>query len=206
MKKKKDTFKVIKELWKTPRYHALILLGFYFLFFVFVYFFIHQYDVNTPIEKEKDSLTKYTEMDSYNYTYTITLNQKKEEVYHIKGTRLKENDNFTVLETNKSYQKDTVGDSLNLLFPISISELQPSKIGPLIKNIDPFSTTTYQDGTTKKEYQINASNFQELDNSSEIVTIIIKEKDNTISSVELNFNTIITNYQEYYIVIDYEGV
>ena len=75
MKKIKETFKIIRELWKHPKYHALIMLGFYFLFF-FILSIMIRTSKNREVTEPKivNTLDNYTMMTSYEYDVNILLN------------------------------------------------------------------------------------------------------------------------------------
>ena len=158
MKKVKRIWQTLREWWKVPRYRSLMILGFYAIFFTGVFIYIDSIRPSYEQGLKKDPLTSYIEMNNYEYEYTI---QEGEETYHLLGTRYQSKERFRLKETGEVYtvlneqiQGEVGSTELNELFSFSLFSLTPKRLGTVLKEIEPITTTTYQDGITKKEYRV----------------------------------------------------
>lgn len=228
-KEKKERFKLLKkirEYWKIPRYHALMILGLYFLFFglIFLYTYITSI-IHTSIEEPEvviDAVTALTEMDNYEYYYEIESTGIEEiSSYTISGIRYGEQDNFKIsndsfyVQNNIIYSTDGSQDITDIV-PIDLLMLRPTKIYEFIKGSTNANKIEYQNGEIKITYTVPVSIFniaflQTIDeNNSETVEIITYEKDNQIYQIDLDIYNLMklvdASYESYTIRITYTNI
>lgn len=192
-----------KKVWQNKRYKAMIKLVGYFLFFILVGVMI---DFNREdssyvdkVEQKKLSLKTY---NNYNFYYNITyLGLVDEPVNYISidGNRYKENQFFTIrntderyfLENHKLYQIKEQLEEITSPFFFPLDKFSPSSLSIYIEKSKMESKTEYADQTVKKEYTLPVKSFAKMyqDETVEIegnVQIITYEKDKMIHKIELD--------------------
>lgn len=186
----KEYIKKIKELWKVPRYKALLKLGFYLLFIIFVVSLINnapKIDTEVPVEKN--------ELYSYEFTYTITQNDTVSVINGVnyKNTeKLTYNDNIYYYKNNDLYlNKEIIKD----FEPFPLYKMRYSSISniAIVNNI--IDRTVYTDYETIT-YKVLGEDF-EFDHD---FNLIIDKKDNYIVKAIINIPEV--NYK---IEIEYKN-
>lgn len=207
----KDLWKKIRELWKIPRYHAIMVLALYFIFFASI-FLITSFRKPT-VQKEtitKTALQNYAEMMSYEYTYTLQglkNNQSFEEkikgiFYQNKNSFKYQYKTYQIIDQNIYLEEEIVEDLFDfdivLLEPTNIlSYLEESTEKEISKNV-----VKYEDGTIKTEYKITYLEDESL------LIITTYEQNNQISQIELDVTNLLQNEEisAYQILIEYNSV
>ncbi len=208
MKKIKETFKIIRELWKHPKYHALIMLGFYFLFF-FILSIMIRTSKNREVTEPKivNTLDNYTMMTSYEYDVNILLNDTDK--VSLEGIKYKEINEFEdTITKNKYYfldnqimDKTTSEEIKDARFFINLNSITVNNLVNILKNNKETKELKYNDGAIKKEYIINNITFSDC--FIETFNIETNEKNNYISNIKLNF---IYNNNIYNVEINYKNI
>lgn len=208
MKKIKETFKIIRELWKHPKYHALIMLGFYFLFF-FILSIMIRTSKNREVTEPKivNTLDNYTMMTSYEYDVNILLNDTDK--VSLEGIKYKEINEFEdTITKNKYYfldnqimDKTTSEEIKDARFFINLNSITVNNLVNILKNNKETKELKYNDGAIKKEYIINNITFSDC--FIETLNIETNEKNNYISNIKLNF---IYNNNIYNVEINYKNI
>lgn len=178
MKQFIENFKII---WSNKRYHALIILGIYFLFFALVFvFFMGTDDVlddaieeNIVLESEElKGLDLFKTVDKYKYNINGEYN-----------VDVVVNDTITIEYLDNYYNVDNVLEELKIY---DFSKYNPSYIYDIINN-SLLESTNYINNTNT--YVISASEFNKLYNETvvgDIKTVTYLDNEN-ISKVEINF-------------------
>lgn len=208
MKKIKETFKIIRELWKHPKYHALIMLGFYFIFF-FILSIMIRTSKNREVTEPKivNTLDNYTMMTSYEYDVNILLNDTDK--VSLEGIKYKEINEFEdTITKNKYYfldnqimDKTTSEEIKDARFFINLNSITVNNLVNILKNNKETKELKYNDGAIKKEYIINNITFSDC--FIETLNIETNEKNNYISNIKLNF---IYNNNIYNVEINYKNI
>ncbi len=185
---KKSIFKTIKEYWKIPRYHGLISLGLYFLFFMLIYLLTQPLSGTAPT---KD--TDYNLTTPYTVEYTFKEINRTEEIDH----RFQ----LTVADYSKILTYKNTGDTYNIIdgqligngveineiLPVSIVGVLPETIMVFLQDKIPVSNGTYQDGTTKKEYEAKASELAVFASTNQnYILITTYSKNNKLEKIVLD--------------------
>lgn len=212
----KDNLAKVKELWKIPRYKAIIKLVLYLLFFALVFgilaianLFSSHYE--EPIEEtsKKTSLENYLEMDNYEYTYTIKTETKTGTIEQLfTGIKFEDIHELTYLNTKymikegKLYHKET-NQEIDQLTKYDLMNLEPEHILELISSAKvEETTTTYLDQNLKKEYTLIFEDYQ--------MYLTLYDNGTTITKVNLDVSEYIriTNREitRYVIEINYLNI
>lgn len=215
MKRIKEIFDWLKEAWKVPRYKGLMKLALWFIFFAILFLIVkyggHKVDNSVyngnsnTLEINEESNIK--ELNSYSYNCQINDGVN---IVDISGTYYNGTDEFDynnthyTLKDNKYY-----ADNQETTFNISMNEFQYNNIIALVKDKEVESKTEYKDGSLEKAYIIDAltynsfyqKEYQTLGN----VSIKIKEMNNLIVSVDMDFSSYLNEYDSYRVMINYSN-
>jgi len=202
----KEKINKIKELWKIPRYKALLKLVFFGIFFLFIYLFILIVSlVNGKTEIiTKTTLENYNEMTSYEYTYNINYILNNETLQKkITGTKYNNENIFKILsnkyyiENNFIYDYNTK-EVINNLNEYDLLNLETNKISELINSSTDKNVTKYNDGKIKTEYK------------NENIILITYEENNYIYKIDLDLTTLLNDTNKkityYNIEINYDNI
>ncbi len=192
---KKSIFKTIKEYWKIPRYHGLMSLGLYFLFFMLIYLLTQPLSGSAPT---KD--TGYHLTTPYIVEYTFKETNQTEEIDHLFQLDVTDHSKIlTYKNTGDTYnivddQLIGSGVELNEILPISIIGLLPETIMTFLQDKMPVSNGTYQDGTTKKEYEAKASELSIFASTNQnYILITTYSKNNKLEKIVLDITKALEN-------------
>ena len=183
----KDFLKKLFELWRKPKYHALMALGLWFLFFFlcFLSLFIMN-SLKKPVVYNKTY--SIDNMDNYECNYQITINDK---VYNLTGNRYKNKELVELLNPMKTY---IIVDNqkIDLLKGIDFVALRPDNIALLLDDALDKKTITYENNQTKDTYQIKGSNLKIIDTSikDESVYLSILKNKSTVKEIVLDITQI----------------
>jgi len=185
IKKFRETF---KELWKIPRYNALIKLGLYFVFFlVFGSIFV----LNRVPKKKNPEKEITINKNSYEFSYNINDNI-------IKGKKNK-NITFTYNDIEYTIEDENITcdlDDCNIEFKYIFDFFTLDKIEDYIKNGELISKTEYTTGDIEYKYNINNSKIMEYFNSENGFEIIKNNNKYTINLENYNIlDKIILEYK-----------
>lgn len=161
----KEKWNYIQELWKNPKTHALIVLGLYAIFFGSIFLYIQFSPKKTDIPVHVSAIQKLETMN--HYSYTLEINEEK-----ITGQIHNHKNEFTY----QGNDYDTSNLDANFPYQEIIAYVDTYTIYQTIKDLQYYSQTTYQDGSSSKVYQ--------LDN----IEIIPYEKDNKIYQIDIKTN------------------
>lgn len=221
MSDKKSTFKIIKELWKNPKTHALMVLGIYAFFFaiVIIYIQIGSSIKNTEpnINNNYSSLDNLNNMKTYEYKYLITKVTNETNIINVEGIKYNNQNSFKILNDNQTYYIEDDLIKPNDLFPddLYLLEIEPNKIYEYILANDKYSEIEYSDGSKKIEYLISLNDIKtELDIYEQLnddqIKITTYEEDNVIYKIELNLSEYVKLKNEeinnYNIEINYTNI
>lgn len=180
----------LKELWKIPRYHALIVLSLYAIFFTSLFFIIIiinfisglNSDKNTSVIEVKSTLENYVEMKSYEYAYNISYkignneyNSKIEGTKFNKINKFKFLNNLYYIENNEILNENKLETNIT---DINLIDLEPTNIGQQLTDTNEISKVIYNDKSIKKEYKIIGDKYN--------LYFVVYEKDNFINKIEIN--------------------
>lgn len=207
----KNVWQTIRELWKIPRYHALMVIGLYFLFFAIIFLILSFRKIDTPKEIiTKTTFENYQEMLNYEYTYTLKgiknnvpfEDKIKGIYYHNKNTFEYLHNTYEIKDKNIYLKEEKIENLFDFdiihLEPIHIlSYLEESIDKEIVKNV-----VKYNDRTIKTEYKIQ--NLKE----NTFLTILIYEKNNFIYQIELDVTDLLkrSDIQAYQIIIEYNNI
>lgn len=207
----KNALKTIRELWKIPRYHALLVLGLYFLFFavIFMVFSFKKMDVPKKIIT-KTAFENYIEMKNYEYSYTLKgIKNDLPFEQKIKGIYYQNKNTFEYLYNTYEIKDKSIylnNQKIENLFDFDIINLEPiHMLSYLEESVDKEvtkNTVRYNDGTGKTEYKIK--NIKD----STFFEIVIHEKNNYVYQIELDVTNLLkqNNITLYQIIIEYNNI
>ena len=163
MDKFKEYLEILKDLWKIPRWNALLKMGLYFIFFI-VFGLIFFRNSTTKKQVINDNTIKKTN----NYEFIYTINNEI-----IEG---KKNSNITFTYNNNSYTitKDSIICDLedcNIKYIYLFEVFQPNRLNEYINNGEVISKTEYANGNIEYKYNINdedVKNYFDSDLSFEL--------------------------------------
>ena len=185
----KEYIKKLKELWKVPRYKALIKLGFYLIFIIFVVSLIN----NAPKVKEEPKETK--SLYSYEFVYKITQNNLVTEIngIHYNNTEKLIND------LNTYYYKDNIlyfnKEVIEDYTPFPLYKMRYDSISKLLLPQNVIDRTVYTDYELIN-YQVLGSTFEyDLD-----FVLTVEKKADYITKATINIPEV--NYK---IEIEYKN-
>lgn len=197
MKKKKKVWKTIKPffhnlrvLWKTPKIHAVMVLGLYILFFATIFVLLDFGSSDNTIRLSTDEL--FASQKTYTYQVTIfdITNYQKENILG-EVTTLEER---IFLERTDTWY--TV-DAMQEFYVFSWQKLRPSSLSWILEEGSLIATTNYVDQKKKRQYEFLCSQydssltgtcqayFLEVNNTITQVTL-----QNEQYEIEINFGTI----------------
>lgn len=192
--KKTSLFKTIKEYWKIPRYHGLMSLGLYILFFFCLYLFTQPWNQSVPAQNRSYQIQPpYT----VEYSFVETSDTITNHLFELSATE----DSKTLIykntgETYTIIDNRLIGSKteLNEILPIPIVGLFPETIMAFLEEKIPVSNGTYQDGTTKKEYEIKASEMALFGSTNEnYVLITTYTKNDKLEKIDMNITKALDN-------------
>jgi len=202
----------LKELWKIPRYHALMVLGLYAIFFLIIFLIIIVLNFFGNISEEENSeitvkttFQNYIEMESYEYTYDILYkignNEYSTKIEGIKfnNNKFKYLNNYYYIENNKVLNENKEEVSIT---DINLIDLEPINIEKLLNNNKEITKTIYKDNTIKKEYKVIGEKYN--------LYFVVYEKDNFVNKIEINAYELIklknNKISAYNIEINYKNI
>ncbi|NLL44446.1 MAG: hypothetical protein GX247_02105 [Mollicutes bacterium] len=206
-----------KEIYKVPRYRALIILGLYFVFFIFVMAIINSAaKTNVIIDNNNElpiTFKKFKEMNNYEYTYKIEQSINDEIIYYQGiGKHTLEEETFTIendvnnyyMENNEFYIiKDDLKEKVDNPLPINLLNLKPNNITDfLLASTLQLMTTDYQSNIIINTYLLPIKKFiklyfnDEVNDEENFINIITTEKNNNIIKIEMDLTNINMN-EEY---------
>lgn len=202
----KEKYRKLKELWKDPKSHALILLGFYGIFILFLAI-IFRLD-NNSYENNNEIKNDYT-VNNFEYNATITISGIINDNININGIKYEDINEFEESKTKQKYyiKDDSVYNRLNNeivtdgRFYINLNSIDYSNLKYIIDNNVETNKIEYNDQSIKKEYIINNIFFSDV--TLDILNITTYEKNNYITEINISF---IYNQNNYNIAINYENI
>lgn len=213
-----ETIKKFKELMKNKRYKAMFKLGLFILFFIIVFILIELNSNDEYLDDINSSNQQgLFDIDNYSFNYLVqteNMNNVISTNLTLDGYRNENKYVFEVLEHNKKYYyEETLFTYDDTILPytgnkfIDVELYSPENIEKYIKKGKLDSTTTYSDGTIKKEYKIEVVTFASLIGENIItlegdVVITIYQKENKLQSVELD----LIKYNKSNIIIEYSNL
>lgn len=148
----RNFWKTLKELWKNPRTHALLVMGIYALFFGILFLLLNIKSThNTYVTAE----TYFSQLTSYDYQMIIKV---ESQIYHLQGKRENGSETFYVEEMENTYQVlngNIVDENQITVSSFDWNLVAPTKLSQLMKNGVVNATTNYKDGSQKTEYEVN---------------------------------------------------
>lgn len=222
--KENNYVKKFLELWNTPRYRSLIILGLYFIFFVFVIATIRSgYKNNTTTSvTKKDVLEEYRLLDNYQYKMTIETDTNKTligQVYKDKQTFTYNNENYYI-SYGKVYIKNDTYEEIDMpLLDFDVWRFTPTFITNLRLSGKLDATTEYADKSISKTYlvpiKVYRDNYYDIDYESGVVSdleesikLTIYQNDTKVTKVELDLTSVYSNEDtsdsHYFVTIEYE--
>lgn len=215
MKRIKEVFSNLHDIWKVPKYKGLIQLGFWILFFIFVAVFVRMkqsvsIQSNTNNNNNNEEVEEKTTVTSYIYNYQINDNGN---TLNISGTYYKGIDLFN-FNNMRYYIKDNqyynALDNTSITFDYSLIDYQYNKIEELIKNREYESKTEYKDKTIEYTYIIDANTYNNYYNrqyeSNGNIKITVKFKDDYIINCSIDLSEYFVDKNNYSVVIDYTNI
>lgn len=193
MKTKWETF---KEIWKNPRYHALIELSFYIIFFAII---IIAFRTAGNSETNLSVLDKLNTMTSFDYEVNIYKNDEIK--YEINGIYYETSNTFVLNDKEYEIIDGTVmlnGNKADLLVEFDLFYITHSSLYNTISEAELYSKTTYNDDTTSKTYRI----YEE----EKYIDIITYENDDYIYKIVIDYNDTLDNIEDYVIEIEYSNI
>lgn len=169
--------KKFKELWKNPRYHALMVLGFYLVFFAFTFLFIYNMNSNKVPVLPKTELEYFEEITKY----TVKVIGEEEFIMDEKGK---------VTYLNESYTIDTLPLELQ---KYQVSFINPKMIYQMIQKAT-LQSTNYIDKIDT--YLLTKEEFLDLTNLSlekDIIIDVYKEE---------QIKKIILDMEDYQVIVE----
>ncbi len=192
--KEKTKLEIIKELWKNPKTHAIIVLGFWLIFIGILILFLKISSITkeTAVNPESVSpLDKFNKMTSYEFNYTandLSLNG----LYY--------QDKYLLYLDNQKYYKSNalykISDNIELSEEIEILKLNNKMLYNLIKDITPVQNNEYNSYLVPlmnfiKEYEnINVTDYNLATYN---IVVNVYQKNDTINKVIID----LTNYYKY---------
>lgn len=199
----KETLDKLKELWKIPRYKALIQLGLYLLFFTITFGFMYLIGIisgNKETIAIKTPLENYKEMVNYEYTYNIKINNIDN---NITGTKYNDKNEFKYLNNeyyinNKLVYSKKTNEQIDKLINFDILFLDQNNLFDLMTNYSINNKkTVYNNNNSKTEYtisynsnEINMTTYIEDNYINKITISFIDKTDINIEIVYDNINNI----------------
>ena len=190
--------KKVKEFWINKRYRSLFYL---FLFFLSLILLSSIIDFNSASPSSSQAARQrknifLREMNNYEYTYIITyLNSSDEPIKtsHIYGKRNGQNDTFQIDNETYYKNKDQIYKVTSIVSPINDESLYPYSIYSYINEGRKIETTQYENGRSKKVYQIEIKKFAKKYANEDIekignVFITTYEKKNQIEQITLDLS------------------
>ncbi len=183
----KNFLKKIRELWKTPKYHALLALGLWFLFFFvcFLSLFIMK-NLKKPVILEEPNYS----LDNYECKYQISINDK---IYNLVGNRYKTKELVEVLNPPQTFIV-VESQNIEMLKGIDFTSLRLDYLVNLTNNALDKKTINYQNNGSKTTYQINGSSLKIIDIplTNELVYLSIEKENNKVKKIVLDITSIMS--------------
>lgn len=210
----KTKFETLKELWKNPKTHNIIVLIFWFIFIggVILFFKISSAfstnDSTNQTTETVDPLENYNEMTSYEFTYianNLSLNGISYEDKYL-----------LYLDNQKYYKSDSlykIGENIEISEEPEILKLNNTMIYNLIKDITAITNAEYDsylvplisfintyEGITVEDYSLTAYN----------IIINVYTEDEVVNKITVDL-TSYYNYKEinidsYILTINYYNI
>ncbi|MDD2377304.1 MAG: hypothetical protein PHD10_01320 [Bacilli bacterium] len=227
MKKVKNLFKKLKELWGIPRYNALMKLGLWVIFFIFVSAYINgnSYQSKNPQSNNSDNkelaINNYKKMDNYRFSFKVTGISNKT----ITGKKYKErliinyNDKTYYNEEDINYLivEEKIDSIAELELPIDLNLLKPSDIYNLIKlGTLEEQINNVNNKSVGKKYLISNKRilmhyYDILSEDETSIELTAYEENNNINKVVIDFTNLnigenLTDLKGAIITIEYSNI
>lgn len=180
-----------KEFMQDPKKRAILSLSIYFVFFLVIIIAIRLNPIKRTLPKT--SIEKWGLQNEYNFIYTFS---SKEQTLILNGN-FKEGESFFEIEDRKyktENQKFYLEDSMeeyqfeDAFIKSVFFDINAKKISDWIKRGMLEYTSTYSDGTLKKNYQIPKKEFnKEKTDTTDMFSLAIYERENTLIKIEIEF-------------------
>lgn len=153
----KSFFVQIKKLWKNPRSHAFMEIGFYLFFFLILLLLL-----NTESSKKVVTVeAQYQNLVDYAYEMIVT---KDFESYHIVGRKGQTQEQIVVEELGITYDiinGNVIDEKENILFQ-NWDLFSPRQLSVFIQNGEVNAITNYKDGNKRIEYEMDCKLWNPL--------------------------------------------
>lgn len=193
--------KLIKELWKKPRWHALMVIGLYLLFFLIMGMILTL--TRQPQNQKQTILESYKNLETYDFNFVVN---GKEVIGRKEDNIVFKSDDINYVLEDGNITCDEVA-----CLPCGITPCQidykyvfdfftPKQLSEYINNGEYISLTTYNDGRKSKKYEINNSILNAYFNKQTTFFISM-----IYNNENLSFEIDLTNYynNKYIINIKY---
>ena len=186
----KENFEVLKELWKIPRWHALLKMGLYFLFFLV--FGLIFFSKTTP-KKNINNTTNTNTINISNYSFKFTINNEIIEGRKEQNIEFKYNDNdYSIIDDIIFCELEDCSLSFKYLFELFL----PNRINNYIRNGKLLSKTEYVDGIMEYKYEIDNEDIKKYFNSESNFEISVMNNKYTLNLENYNiFDKIVLEYK-----------
>lgn len=149
----KNAFEILKTLWGNERSRALISLLLWFLFFGVCFLTLNlgggkNYN-SIPNEIDENKL------DNYEYNMIVDINNY---TYNISGVRLKEEETVKIEELDEIYSNNF--ENIDELKSLDLKYLRMETLKTYLNDNLKKSEIIYQDGSSKKEYEVSSTVFK----------------------------------------------
>lgn len=186
IKEIKNSFHILKELWKNRKTRALIMLSGYCILFTIVILVAQS---QTPIETAPKN--NYPKMN--NYAYSVTVLKNKQPIITKQGKKYNTKEQFTLNNQEFYIQDKMIYQIINNQMHVYryqeeieelLSFLEPNNIEKLIQKGTEIYTKNYHNGITEKNYTLLVDHF---------IQIWKNETIESVSNVEIEITTTIEN-------------
>lgn len=161
----KEKIEILKKYWNNPRSHALIVLGFYFIFFaVFIIF-------SSSLSK-RNVETKKQIIEKDEYEFTLYINEEK-----ITGEKSDDKIIFVYNNYLYKYENDLVEPD-NFEYEEILRYLDIDNVKELEKTRERYSKTEFNDNTINEVYKISDSELTVAKKENKIIELILKTNEN----------------------------
>lgn len=190
MSKGNEKIHAFKEVMSDPKKRAILSLSFYFIFFLVIIIMIRLHPVEYALPKT--ALEKWGEKSEYDFLYTFYSEKETlvlkgnfkdgESAFEIEEQKYKtENRKFYLEDSMEEYQFE------NTFIEMVFFDIHADTILNWIEKGTLEYTSTYADGTMKKNYQIPKEEFDKWEGNieSDLFSLAVYEKENTLIKIEI---------------------
>lgn len=179
MKKLKELVEK-KEVSKSDRTRAAIILGLYLIFFIFIISALN--NGNSTPSNNNENITNYTNIsENYNYTYNIEIkNNEKTNKYLFTGIV---NNNQQTMKMQLYNEETKKYETINEYEDVNPKFHDLNTIISYVNNLKEEFSTNYKDGTIQRNYLVELNKIDDDIDSTETIEINVFEKDNFITKI-----------------------